>query len=98
MTRGRAASSGIDSWAAELGLPVGEAVARVRESPPREMGNRRMSNSDTDRISRPALQSLRDADTAKFFIQLDALRDVDTPEPVLDIAEAGMKSLENERR
>jgi hypothetical protein len=38
-------------------------------------------------MSRLALQSLRDGDTAKFLIQLDALRDIDPPEPVLQIAE-----------
>jgi hypothetical protein len=46
-----------------------------------------MSNSGAERISKLALQSLRDGDTARFLIQLEAIRDVDPPEPVPDISE-----------
>jgi hypothetical protein len=46
-----------------------------------------MSNSDAERISKLALQSLRDSDTAKFLIQLEAIHNVDPPEPVPGISE-----------
>jgi len=54
-----------------------------------------MSKSDAERISNLALQSLRDGDTARFLIQLGALRDVEPPEPVLDIRE--VEALEDAR-
>src|SRR5262249_38792282 len=54
-----------------------------------------MSSSDAARISKLALQSLRDGDTARFLIQLNATRDIDPPEPVIDIRE--VEALEDAR-